>query len=353
MKIKFREIRLSNDNKARLSDINRIILEYQRQGFRLTLRQLYYQLVSRDVIPNKQAEYAKLSRLLVEGRMAGIVDWDAIEDRLRSAEKPSSWDTPQEGIDSLIGQYEKPRMAGQEYYIEVWVEKDALSGVLSTITEKYHIPILVNRGYSSVSAIYDSYKRFRRALLDSQKIIILYLGDYDPSGIDMIRYVTERPLEMLLAKHIDFDSVYDDFVGENEEEDSSFGEDYFEELREKYSDDKECFEKDEDDKDGEIFSVTKAFIKERFNVIPLALTRSQIRQYNPPPNPAKKTDPRAAKFIEKHGTQSWEVDALRPEVLNALLEKAIRDRIDLEKYEAILKEEEDDIAKLEELKSNL
>ena len=81
-KIKFREIKMSAANKRRLDLINGIIEEYQAQGYVLTLRQLYYQLVSRDIIPNKQAEYSKLSNLLKEGRMAGIVDWEAIEDRL-------------------------------------------------------------------------------------------------------------------------------------------------------------------------------------------------------------------------------------------------------------------------------
>lgn len=164
MKVRFRNIKLSRENQNRLEQINDIIEEYQAQNLRLTLRQLYYQLVSRDVIPNQQKEYAKLSKLLKEGRMAGIVDWSAIEDRLRNISKPASWETPADGMESLIRQYERPRMAGQENYLEVWVEKDALSGVLSVVTERYHVPILVNRGYSSASAIYDSYKRFRAAL---------------------------------------------------------------------------------------------------------------------------------------------------------------------------------------------
>lgn len=93
-KIKYREAKLNDDSLKKLDQINSIVREYQGQGLVLTLRQLYYQLVSRDVIPNQQKEYARLSGLLKEGRMCGIVDWAAIEDRLRSAEKPSSWDSP-------------------------------------------------------------------------------------------------------------------------------------------------------------------------------------------------------------------------------------------------------------------
>src|SRR5687767_11204774 len=127
MRQKFRELKLSKDNKVRLELINKIIIGYQNQGYKLTLRQLYYQLVTRNVIPNKDAEYSKLSKLLAEGRMGGIVDWDAIEDRLRVPYTPASWETPEEMLDVAASQYKMPRMDDQETYLEVWVEKDALS----------------------------------------------------------------------------------------------------------------------------------------------------------------------------------------------------------------------------------
>jgi hypothetical protein len=273
-KIAFRKIRMNRANKIRLDQINGIIEEYQRQDYRLTLRQLYYQLVSRDVIPNKVTEYSKLSVLLREGRMGGIVDWNAIEDRLRSPEKPSSWDEPGDVLDSAARAFSYDLMLDQENYVEVWVEKDALSGVLSRVTEKYHIPILVNRGYSSASAMYSSYNRFSEATSNGQAVKILYLGDFDPSGVDMIRDVNDRVMEF--------------FDGMGEEPD--------------------------------------------FEVKPIALTRAQIRQYNPPPNPAKIQDPRAGAYIEKYGNSSWEVDALKPEVLNQILTDNILSLIDVDKY---------------------
>jgi len=186
-------------NKERLSIINGIIEEYQEQGYVLTLRQLYYQLVSRDVVPNKQSEYSKLSTLLKEGRMAGIVDWEAIEDRLRKPSSPASFENPEEILKAAINQYALPRQAGQKTYVEVWVEKDALSGVLKRVTEKYHVPILVNRGYSSASAMFDSYQRFKDAHEEGKAVKILYLGDYDPSGMDMIRDIRERTLEFIMG----------------------------------------------------------------------------------------------------------------------------------------------------------
>jgi hypothetical protein len=119
MKIPFRKIRLSPGNKERLGVINKIIEEYRGQGLILTLRQLYYQLVSRDVVPNKQKEYKKLSGLLREGRMSGVVDWNAIEDRLRRPESPNSWDSPESAIETIERVFALERQKDQPVYMEV------------------------------------------------------------------------------------------------------------------------------------------------------------------------------------------------------------------------------------------
>lgn len=297
MRKKYREIKLSKRNKESLSFINDIIAEYQAGGYVLTLRQLYYQLVARDIIPNVPSEYGKLSNLVKEGRMGGIIDWEAIEDRLRVAKKPPSWEHPASIIESCISQYAKDRMEGQPNYIEAWVEKDALSGVLSRVTEKYHIPIMVNRGYSSASAMHDAFNRFvHNAAYEQRDAIILYLGDFDPSGLDMIRDVGDRLREFQ-------EGCSDEELVENM----------------------------------------------NIEVNPIALTESQISEYNPPPNPAKIKDPRAVEFMRKHGGSSWEVDALPPDVLNDVLEDSIRGLIDIDKYEERLEEEKKDKGKIKEL----
>jgi hypothetical protein len=292
MKIKFRPIHLSKLNLIRLDQINQVVESYQSQGYKLTLRQLYYQLVSSDIIPNKLEEYNKLSKLLKEGRMAGMVDWDAIEDRLRRPSKPASWDNPAQIINSCISQYRCNRMNGQEIYLEVWVEKDALSGVLKRVTEKYGIPIVVNRGYSSVTAMFDAHERFETAFNDEQQIKIIYIGDFDPSGQDMIRDITDRIQEF---NEYNYD----------------------------------------------------------FEILPIALTWSQIQEFTPPPNPAKITDPRAKEYIRKHGPTSWEVDALRPEILNSILTSIIETNIQKEKYTEMLDLEKEHKNKLIELKKQL
>lgn len=289
MKLFYREMKLSRKNRERLDQINEIIKVYQRKGYVLTLRQLYYQLVSQDIIANNVQEYGRLSLLLKEGRMAGLVDWSAIEDRLREPSRPPSWKSPSDILDVCIRQYRKDRTEGQSNYIEVWVEKDALSGVLKRVTEKYGINIVVNRGYSSVTAMHDAHLRFERHI--DQFIHILYIGDFDPSGQDMIRDIEKRIEE--------FNGTYD------------------------------------------------------FKITPIALTLQQIKEYNPPPNPAKITDPRAKKYIEMYGPVSWEVDALKPEILHSILENHIRQDFDIDEYSFILKQEEQERDILKQLKENL
>lgn len=290
----FRDIRLSKSNKYKLDTINNIIQEYASDGYVMTLRQLYYQLVSRDIIPNVQTEYAKISKLLKEGRMGGIVDWNAIEDRLRVPYLPYwNHDIP-DAINDTINQYRLNRQKDQSVYIEVWVEKDALSGVLKRVTSEYHIRLLVNRGYGSVTAIHDAYKRYKKQIIEGKKVKLLYLGDHDPSGIDMIRDIRERINEMLDANYLD-------------------------------------------------------------NVIVehIALTMKQIKKYNPPTNPAKLTDPRAKWYIQSYGNSSWEVDALDPKTLNKLVSSTIESNIDMDLFNNMKKREETDKIILRKLSKTL
>ena len=270
------ELRLSKANRIMLERINTILEEYRNDGYVLTLRQLYYQLVSKDIIPNNDREYAKLSNILKKGRMAGIVDWSAIEDRVRVPKLPYWVRDVQHAIQDTIEQYRVDRMQGQQRNIEIWVEKDALSNVLFRVTSKYHIRLMVNRGYSSISAMYDAHRRLRSG------DVILYFGDHDPSGKDMVRDIRERMEEF--GREVD--------------------------------------------------------------VRPVTLTMEQIRRFNPPPNPAKITDPRAKWYIREYGRTSWELDALPPRELIRLAEEAVEELIDLDLYNRCLDREQRDIEEL-------
>jgi len=259
-----------------IDTINGVLSEYSQ---RLTLRQLYYQLVSRNIIPNKDREYKKLSEIATKARKAGMIDWQAIEDRLRKPQLPYYADDLADALNDIYNSYRLDRMEGQRRYIEVWVEKDSLSGVLLPITQKYHVRLMVNRGYSSITAMYEASERM------GEDPLILYFGDHDPSGLDMIRDIEDRLYEMGTPVTVE----------------------------------------------------------------PVALTMAQIRHYNPPPNPAKLSDTRSPHYVAQYGYESWELDALPPDVLSELVEEAILSRIDLDKYNKVLEQEKADKTELKKL----
>lgn len=303
MKYAYTKLSLGRKSLEQLTKVNSILEDYRKQGYTLTLRQLYYQLVTQNVIKNDDKEYKKLSRLLGEGRMAGIVDWDGIEDRLRSLKKPASWESTDSILRSAIYQYRRDNMEGQDVRIECFVEKDALSGVLSRITSKFGVGLQVQRGYGSITAMKDTWDRVNA---DDRKFYLLYLGDHDPSGLDMIRDIERR--------------IFEFWWGE----------------REGLSSDDDGRSMPEDFKEWEEYEL----FQDVFEIIPIALTMEQIKSHNPPPNPAKITDPRAKDYIAKFGKTSWEVDALPPKVLNQLLEDSILSLIDLDKFNASIARQE-------------
>ncbi len=278
---KFMDVKFSKGTGAKLATAMGILDEYGKAGYILTLRQLYYQLVSRGTIPNNINEYSKLSYLMVKARMGGLVDWAAIEDRLRIPQRPYWVINIPHALNDTLKQYRLNRQKGQAEQIEVWCEKDALSGVLRRVTEHYHINLLINRGYSSATAMYDAGHR----LCQGKRSHILYLGDHDPSGLDMIRDIKDR-------------------------------------LRQFGSHPK---------------------------IHRIALTQPQIKKYDPPPNPAKWKDKRAEKYVAEFGETCWEVDALPPDVLEKLLEDRIKKLVDLDQFQQMLDLEKADKHTLEEM----
>jgi len=287
MKEAFKAQRISGDRQLLIGHANTILEQYASEGYRLTLRQLYYQLVARNIIPNIVSEYAKLSNVMVAARMCGHTDWDFLEDRLRIPYLEYAVNNVQEALEDAISQYKRYRQEGQPTLIEIWTEKDAVSNILKRVSKWYHVSLMVNRGYSSCSAMYRAAERFK---VDRKPVAILYVGDHDPSGLDMLRDIDSRLCE---------------------------------------------------------------FETERFQVIHVALTYDQIEEFHPPPNPAKTTDPRSTGYIAEHGDNSWELDALSPSDLERIVREAVEDILDKEQFDAILEEERDDIAKLDDIVDKL
>ena len=119
-----------NSSLALIDKANEIIEDYIAEGYDLTLRQLYYQFVARDIIANRQSEYSRLGSVINDARLAGLIDWNSIIDRTRNYESLGHWDSPASILQSAANSYHIDLREDQDEYVEVWVEKDALVGVI-------------------------------------------------------------------------------------------------------------------------------------------------------------------------------------------------------------------------------
>lgn len=191
MKRAYIEKKFRTDSLEKIYLINAIIDEYYAQGYELTLRQVYYQLVARGHIPNSERSYKNLGNLISDARLAGLIDWNAITDRTRNLRRNSHWETPEDVIESAKYSYMLDRWKKQPKYVEVWVEKDALIGIVGQICNQLDVPYFSCRGYTSQSEMWSASQRFLREEQRKNRTIV-HLGDHDPSGIDMSRDIQER-----------------------------------------------------------------------------------------------------------------------------------------------------------------
>ena len=197
MKIQYEEKLLRPATLAVVEQANEIIDEYLKQGFRLTLRQLYYQFVARDLIANKLTEYKRLGSIVSDGRRCGLMDWSAIEDRTRNLLELPHWMSPEDIVGACARQFSVDKWSDQDYRVEVWVEKEALAGVFQHVCNEHDIALFPCRGYPSDSEVWAAAQRFQSYESDGinsldQKVCILHFGDHDPSGIDMTRDIRDR-----------------------------------------------------------------------------------------------------------------------------------------------------------------
>jgi hypothetical protein len=163
-------------------------LEILREHNPMTLRQVYYQLVARHVINNNRNEYQRLSNTLVKARQEGLLPWEWIEDRTRKPRQPAMWLDLPDFLKTVRGAYRKNIWISQDYYVELWLEKEALSGIFEPIAGKYGITVVVGRGYNSWSALREAAERIETM---DRPAALLYFGDFDPSGEDICRALEE------------------------------------------------------------------------------------------------------------------------------------------------------------------
>lgn len=259
--------------------VQKIIGEY---NIGLTIRQVFYRLVSAGIIRNTLSQYNTLDQQLTKARWDGRIPFSTFEDRVRSFEggEPfyfrevnkifedtrTEYETAEETFKDSYGIFNLPYWHNQPIYVEVWLEKDALTGLFQQITDRRHVRLAPCRGYPSVSFLYEAAMHLR-TVPEEKEIVILYFGDYDMRGLDIQRHITET-LARLGFYHITV---------------------------------KRC-----------------------------ALTKQQIQEYNLPPQPSKKTDSMASGWIETHGDVAWELDALDPNELMKTIDSVIEQHFDYE-----------------------
>lgn len=265
---------------------NEIIEEYQAQGFTLTLRQLYYQFVSRNLMPNTQKDYGTLGSIINAARLAGLVDWEAIVDMTRNLRELPHWTNPRSILKDCVNWYQTDHWEGQAQKVEVWIEKDALIGVIEDVCRKWDAPYFSCRGYTSQSEMWVAAQRLLRYKERGQEPVILHLGDHDPSGKDMSRDIEDR---------------------------------------------------------------LSLFCYESIEVKRIALNLDQVKQYRLPPNPTKFKDSRSQDYVSSYGNECWELDALEPSVIVNLIESELLSFIDSVVWQGALDKEEEGRDKLKKL----
>lgn len=257
---------------------NRILDEFSDEGYTLTLRQLYYQFVGQGITSeNTERAYKNLGGLITKARNNGLLSWQAIEDRGRSLQGLYCHEEDDHqvvyGLESLLSlDYWKRQVT----YIEVWVEKEALSNVVSKACSPLHVPHMATKGYLSASEAWRAGQRFLRKRNEGKECVMIHLGDHDPEGIDMTRDNTDRLI--------------------------------------KYS-------------EGVV------------DVHRIALNMNQVRAYDPPPNYAKASSSRFNGYVDQFGSECWELDALKPGVIVDLIEDAIEPYIDRFIWDEVEEEE--------------
>jgi len=287
-KIRYQQINLRPDTLAIIAACDSIVREYQAQGFLLTLRQIYYKFVARDLFPedrrwtwtgtkwirdpkgtkNAEPNYKWLGCIVNDGRLAGLLDWSAIEDRTRELQKLPHFNSPGEIVKACSEQFNVDLWADQKFRPEIWIEKDALVGIIEDVCNELDVPFFSCRGYTSQSEMWSAAMRLKSYQRQHMIPVIFHFGDHDPSGQDMTRDIIDR-MQM--------------FMGGT-------------------------------------------------TIERLALNMDQIEEYDPPPSPAKLTDTRCRTYIETFGEDSWELDALEPAVIVDIIRTHILAVMDRKKF---------------------
>ena len=254
--------RTRNDISKLRSELLGVIEQYKP----MTVRQVYYQAVSRGLIDKTEASYKSVvCRLLGDMRRDGQLPYDWIADNTRWMRKPRTYDSLAGMLELTQQTYRRAVWGNQDVRVEIWLEKDALAGVLYDVTEHWDVPLMVTRGYPSMSYLHSAAEQIAE---EDNFTFLYYFGDHDPSGVDIPRFVQQGISELLTKWN---------------------------------------------------WNPEKCFAFER-----VAVTPDQIAEFNLTTRPTKKTDSRSHNFEG----ESVEVDAIDPDTLRSICTDCIVKHID-------------------------
>ena len=275
--IQYRKYRPQASARTVIDQANQIIADAEADGWHsMTLRQLYYQFVSKAFIPNAVSEYKRLGRIITDARYGGLVSWTAIEDAGRASYHFPENPTAEQVLNGIERKLTIDPWANQDTYVEVWVEKQALEATIARPAGLLNTPYMACKGYLSASEAWRASLRFQRAIAKGKNPVLLHLGDHDPSGIDMTRDNGDRLAE---------------------------------------------------------------FLGGRIEVRRVALNMDQVEEFSPPPNPAKEDDSRYPRYKAEYGEESWELDALRQNTIGEIITTNLKSFINQEKWNADMLEQ--------------
>ena len=265
--------------------------------YAMTLRQLYYALISAGALPKVEAAYGRLKRVMRELREDGTVPWEWLVDHTRSVFQARTWD----GLAGLLADsarlYRRDLMRSQPVAIQLWAESDSIGSVIARTADRYTIPTFIGRGYSARGYLWAAAQDAVQAHQAGKQVHILHVGDHDPSGEDIFRDVSETLRLYAIAVETARPAAHIRDVLALRAEAWCIGD------------------------IAEVLALETPWL----SCDRLALTADQIEEYGLPVRPPKTSDVRAARFT---GRGSVEVEALPVDVLLAIVEEAILARID-------------------------
>lgn len=276
-----------------IAKINHILDEMTSQGFpQVGVRRIHYEGVTKNWWPNTVSNYNRLIRVVTEARDAGLVSWTAIEDQERQLMGINTFDSPAQLLQDAKSRFALDLWHNQDWRPEVWVEKKGQNRMIGRICNKLRVDFFATKGYNSATEMWRGAQRLKDYVHKGQRPIIFYLGDHDPSGLDMVRDVRER---------------------------------------------------------------VSLYAGTPITVVQICLTYAQTQELALPENPVKVradgefADSRAKAYVAQYGDKSWELEALPASFLSEQIEHHILQIRDPDLWDEAVQEEVNDKRRMDDL----